>query len=347
MPRTPNNKTVASSAMRGSSRIGSVLSLMLLLVILAGLIVAAFNRQNIYDWYRLQGYKAQPAIAALATQDSMTAYARKIFYVNNPQIDSPSVFNTNCPNNGGEQTIVLGCYHSDQRGIYLLSVNDPVLNGVEQVTAAHETLHAAYDRLSNAERNQVDAWLMAYYQNGLTDPRIKSTIDAYRKTEPTQLVNEMHSIFGTEVGNLPPQLEHYYTRYFSDRTKIVAYADNYQSAFTTRQTAAATYQSQLAALKTQIDSLNAALPDKLTAINSSRSQLNQYQASNNIAAYNAAVPGYNSLVNDYNGSVTQLKSLIAQYNVIVNKYNAIVLEEDYLNSELTSTTPSVTNPQQH
>jgi hypothetical protein len=118
-------------------------SLFLLVLWLALLGATAYNRQNIIDWWRLWNYQAPAAIAQLATQDTMTAYARRIFYVNNAALDSKTVFSKQCPNNGGEQTIVLGCYHSNQAGIFLLGVTDPRLNGVEQVTAAHEMLHVA------------------------------------------------------------------------------------------------------------------------------------------------------------------------------------------------------------
>ena len=33
-----------------------------------------------------------------------------------------------------EKTIILGCYHSDQEGIFVYNVTDPRLSGVEQVT---------------------------------------------------------------------------------------------------------------------------------------------------------------------------------------------------------------------
>src|SRR5579884_1440902 len=76
---------------------------------IALIIVAIVNRQNIFDWWSLRNYKAPPAIAALASADSMTPYAIKVFEVNHPGIENKSQFNANCPNDGGEQTIVLGC----------------------------------------------------------------------------------------------------------------------------------------------------------------------------------------------------------------------------------------------
>ena len=140
---------------------------------------------------------------------------------------------------------MLGCYHSGQSGIFVLDVTDSRLDGVEQVTAAHEMLHAAYDRLSRSERSKVDAMLEDYYKNDLKDQRIVETINAYKKSEPKDVVNEMHSIFATEIASLPAPLEKYYQRYFTDRGQIVANAERYKSEFTSRQEAIVGYDAQL------------------------------------------------------------------------------------------------------
>lgn len=315
---------------------GSLLILLIWLVIF-GLI--AYNWQNIDDWWKLRGYQAPADIAQLASQDTMTPYGRKIFYVNHAAILTKTAFPQKCPNNGGEQTIVLGCYHSDQAGIFLLGVDDPRLNGVEPVTAAHEMLHGAYDRLSSADKAKVNAMLLDYYNNDLHDQRLRDTIAAYKKTEPKDIVDEMHSIFGTEVANLPPGLEQYYSRYFTDRAQVAAYAAKYQAEFTSRQAAVAQDDAQLAALKQQIDSLESDLRAKQAAIEARQASLNSLQASGDITTYNADVPAYNALVNEYNSEVGQVRTLISQYNDLVAARNAIALQENQLSKELT-TSPS-------
>ena len=180
---SPTNNT----SQAGSAR--QIITVSLLLFWLALLGFAALNRQNIIDWWRLRQYQAPAAIASLADQATLTDYSRKVFYVNWPQQKDKTGFGSACPNNGGEQTIVLGCYHGNQAGIYLLKVTDARLNGVEQVTAAHEMLHAAYDRLGQDERDKVDAMLTNYYKNELKDERILKTIEAYKKSEPNELVS--------------------------------------------------------------------------------------------------------------------------------------------------------------
>ena len=118
-------------------------------VLFGGLAIVYFNRYSIYDWERLHDYRAPQSIASLADQTSMTSRARNIFYTTYPQINDKTTFNTNCKVT--EQTIVLGCYTTGS--IFIFDVKNVELHGVQQVTAAHEMLHAVYVRLSPSEKN--------------------------------------------------------------------------------------------------------------------------------------------------------------------------------------------------
>lgn len=314
----------------------------LLGVLLALLLAVLLGHQQFVDWLRLRGYTAPAAVAQIAKEDTMTDRARHLFYVNHPTITTGKGFTDNCPA-GGEKTVVLGCYVGNDQGIYIYAIKDQRLNGVEQVTAAHEMLHAAYQRLSKSERTKVDAMLEDYYQNDLSDQRVKDTIAAYKKSEPNDVVNEMHSVFGTEVANLPAPLEAYYKQYFTDRSAVTTYTANYQSVFTSRQAQVAAYDTQLASLKTQIDTSNTELEQQKAALDNQNKELQVQRSSGQIEAYNAAVPSYNQAVRSYNIKLADTKNLIQQYNDIVNARNAIALEEQELVKELSSSSLPATN----
>lgn len=323
---------------RGASKLATLITLSVLLVIVG---FGAVNRQDIFDYIKLRGYTPPAEVSALASETTMNSYGRKIFYVNAPAIDSKSIFKTSCPNNGGEQSIVLGCYHGNQSGIFLLNVTDPRLGGVAEVTAAHEMLHGAYDRLSSSEKTTINAMVQSYYDTGLKDKRIKDTVDGYRKSEPKDVVNEMHSIFGTEVSDLPAPLEAYYTRYFTNRKAVVAFADKYQSEFTTRQSAVEKYDAQLATLKTSISAQEATLQSRQAAIGQSQSGLQEKRSAGQVEAYNAGVAGFNAQVAQYNGDVATLKSTITRYNTIVSARNAVAVEESELASALNTNVETI------
>lgn len=333
-PRT--SKQIHRLRLRHDQRGLSAATAVFVIAVWCGILALIFaNRQNIIDWWRLRQYTPSQTIAQIAHDDTMTAYAKKVFYVNHPQIDSKDTFAPLCPK-GTEQTVVLGCYHSTQDGIFILKVTDPRLRGVEQVTAAHETLHAIYDRLSAAQRRQVDAWLLDFYNKGLDDTTVRQQISDYRKSEPDDLLNEMHSLFGTEISKLPPQLEHYYSQYFSDRQAIIKAYDNYEAEFTSRQKAIKAYDAQLKALKARINADEADLKRKQASIDIQRRKLESQKSSGDINGYNAAVPSFNSLVDSYNAEVATVKQLVNEYNQVVDKRNAIALEEQQLVNDLSA-----------
>jgi len=310
-------------------RLGALLALLVLVA------AAAWRWQAITDWVALRDYTPPTTVSQLAAEDTMTPEAEHLFYVNHPRVVAGASFSSHCPS-GSEKTVVLGCYLSPDKGIYVYAVDDPRLTGVEQVTAAHEMLHAAYRRLSSGERSKVDGMLEDYYKHDLTDQRIKDTIAAYQKSEPHDVVNEMHSVFGTEVADLPASLERYYKRYFTNRAAVTTYTANYQNEFTSRQAQIAAYDAQLAALKRQIDGDKTELTAQRSALDAQAAQLQQLKDSGQIAAYNQGVDSYNTAANTYNESLAATKDAINQYNTIVAQRNSIVLEAQELTKELSS-----------
>ncbi|MEX1995704.1 MAG: OmpH family outer membrane protein [Candidatus Saccharimonadales bacterium] len=295
--------------------------------------VAFKNAQAIEDWWRLRSYTPPPDIVALASANTMTESARRIFYVNHPElIGNVETFRTRCPQ--GEQTIVLGCYHSDQEGIIVYDVQDKRLGNVQEVTAAHELLHAAYDRLNDGEKEDIDAMLQDYYQNRLSDRRIQDTIQLYKKTEPNELVNEMHSIFGTEISDLPAPLEAYYSRYFSDRQRVVKLANSYEAEFQSRQDKIKDYERQLNSLREQIKKQETALQNQLVDIESERQRLDSLRTSGRTAEYNGAIPGFNSRVRAYNTDVRKYKNDVAYFNDLVEEYQQVAGELQNLYSAI-------------
>jgi hypothetical protein len=329
---SPTNNT----APRRNYHLGLWIVLLLWLTAV-GLLIA--NSQSLIDWWRLRGYIPPAAVVKLAEQDTMTSYTRHLFYLNRPQL-LPTVtsFRIHCPEN--KNTIVLGCYHPDQDGIFIYTVSDPTLAGVQQVTAAHEVLHSVYARLSSSDRARLDAELTDYYKHGLTNPLVKAEVSLYQQTEPGSVMDEMSCTFGTEIANLPPSLSAYYAKYFSNRAAIVGYEQNYQTEFSSRQATIAQDDNQLGSWKTQINTLDAQLQSTITSLTSQLANLNSLRSSN-VSAYNAAVPGYNAAINTYNANVQTVQNLVTQYNQLVATRNQVAGQLTTLTAALdTRVTPA-------
>lgn len=312
------------------------------LVLLVLPVLAWAHRQSLYDFWQLQGYDPPARVVLLADSDAMTDLGRRIFYVNHPQlIGDNEAFHDKCP--VAEKATVLGCYYSIQAGIFVYDVKDERLAGVHEVTAAHELLHAAYDRLSTKERQRIDNLLTDYYEHGLTDARVRETINLYKTTEPNDVINEMHSVFGSAVAQLPQELEDHYKLYFSDRSKVVTHSQNYVVEFTNRKNKISSFETQLNSLQQNIDNQENQLKAQQTAIEAESGRLDALRASGQIDEYDAGVPAYNASIEAYKRLFAQHKKDIDSFNKLVEEYNLIAGELRALYSAIDSSAPAQPN----
>ncbi len=290
------------------------------------------NKYTVYDFITLKSYTPSAQVQALALNSGMNEKGKKLFYVNDPKVSDRQEFSTECQNNK-EQSIVLGCY--DGRHIFIFDVTDERLSGVEEVTSAHEMLHAAYDRLSVSERNKVDKLTAEAFQR-INNPRINSLIENYRKADPSVVPNELHSILGTEVENIGPELEQYYAKYFSNRMTVIAKSQNYEKVFADIKNQVDKYKADLTLRKAEIENTETSLLKLESDINNLKKRLDAYSSTGQVASYNALVPQYNQLVSSYNSQYNQYKYLLAQYNDIVEQVNKLVIEQNDLMQSLDS-----------
>ena len=302
----------------------------LLSIIILGIVgFFAWNqRYTIYDYVRLQNYTPTVEIATLAQDSGMSGKGQNIFYVNDPQVADKTTFNSKCPQK--EQSIVLGCYNG--REIFIYNVTEQQLAGIKEVTAAHEMLHAAYDRLSSKEKKSVDAMLLSVFES-IQDQRLKNIIEAYRKEDPTIVSNELHSIIGTEIRNLPPQLEQYYQRYFIDRSKVVSLSEKYEMVFIEAKNKADQLIGDLSLRKSEIDRLEKQVAQTMGQLQQQKNTLENLKNTGNTVEYNALVPIYNQTVQQYNLLVQEMAQLIEEYNQKVAEYNNLTgYQQELINS---------------
>jgi hypothetical protein len=311
----------------------------LALIAAVGIVAAVWlNRYNISDYLILRSYNPPSSIVQLAQDDTLNDNGKRLFYVNKPQISDRSAFSSQCKET--EQTIVLGCYTGTN--IYIFKVDDPKLNGVEQVTAAHEMLHAAYGRLDTADRKRIDSLVEAAYKR-INDPRITALADSYQKQEPGSVPNELHSILATEVKDIGPELEAYYSRYFNDRSKVVEYANNYQKVFEDINQQVEAYDADLALRKAEIDRREADLTTRGQQLQAQKSDLDSLSASGQTRQYNSQVASYNSAVNSYNADIAELKVLVDEYNNLVQARNNLNLQQQNLAKSIDSRLSTINN----
>lgn len=263
-----------------------ILKVLINLAIVSALLVGSYGlyiyRNDIQDWWFLREYQPSAEISQLAEQASLNEQGKKIFYRANPEISPDRTQLMQQCRINDETTIELGCYLSTNK-IYLLDIQQPELADEMPVTAAHEMLHAAYDRLSPTEQQQVNAELERFYST-ITDAKLKERLAVYAKLDAGDQLNELHSIVATERATLSPWLERYYARYFNDRQVVVA--------------ANARFNQTFDGLRAQIDALDA-------DIKATKARMNAQLARGQVVAYNSQVPAINAKITSYNSKVDQ------------------------------------------
>ena len=295
--------------------------------VVAVAIVGVRFAQDVDDWRKLLSYQPSPAIAKLATTATMTETARKLFYVNNPTIEARKSSLNLCKSS--EQTIVLGCYVVN-KGIFLQSVVDPRLEGVMEVTAAHEMLHVAYQRMSLFEQSQLNQQLQAVLTH-IQNPRILKLVETYNEQDPRSVGSELHSILGTEVRNLSPELEERYRKYFTDRSAIVALSERYEGMFTTLRDKEKTIKQQLVTRKSALEQLVSQVQNRnRQAIEADKADLQGSIVSNPANDYSFRIANFNDRVRSHRQLVAQLRAQTDTYNQLVTEYNSLTLEEKSL-----------------
>jgi len=304
------------------------------ILIVVGVVAGTYNnRQLIRDTYIVKRTDTQPAALAVAGNLELTSQAEFTYEASQPEVQTSQAFNQSCGSVTREHSIVLGCY--TRQRIFIYDVNDSRLAGVKEVTAAHELLHAIYERMDPKEKEEVNT-LLRNTAASIQDQRFKDTMAEYKRTEPDQVDNELHSIIGTEVAVIPSALETHYAQYFKDRAKIVAYSKQYEGTFTKLGDQIKDYDAQLASLATEKKILETTLAGLQTSLDANRSQLQSLRGSGNTAEYNAGVPGYNQQIATYNQSVNELKEIVSSYNDIVQKRNALATTQNELVKQLDS-----------
>lgn len=295
---------------------GHTLGLVAALISVSVAALLFFNRQYVIDQVNIWQYQPSSPVEQLVDRSGMNDQGKFYFYASTPTIESTQVFNDKCGHRE-ESTAILGCYTSQK--IYIYNVSDKRLDGIREVTAAHEMLHAAYERMSDRERQKVNALLETEYNKLKDDKNLSERMAFYAKTEPGQRDNELHSVIGTEVASISPELEAHYKKYFTDRQKVVALHTKYATVFSDLQARSEELISELNTLGDSIEKDTAAYN---SAVNQLDKDIEGFNARANSGAFNSQAQ-FNSERNSLVDRVASLDSLRDKIDTNVAKYESL------------------------
>lgn len=296
------------------------------------------NQQFVVDQVAVWQYKPTAEVVSLADRSAMSDHGRFLFYASQPVVEGTQKFNQECDRKE-ENTAILGCYVGNR--IFIYNIADSRLDGIKEVTAAHEMLHAAYQRLGSAERESVNKLIETEYEKLADTEEFKERMAFYERTEPGERDNELHSMIATEVADIAPDLEAYYKKYFTDRNRIVSLHENYQSVFNEIQNRAKTLYDDLTELGKAIEVKSTDYNKKVSQLNEDIQSFNerargnrftsQAQFSNERAALSARVDGILGQRDSINKDITKYEDLRKEYNETANQSKQL---NDSLDSSL-------------
>lgn len=238
---------------RSARRVKRVLGWLLLAIAAAVVVFGVTHRQEIRDHFSARGFEANARVEQVLDDLQLTGTGERIFLATHPTIDGSGHFNEQCAGvDHSEQGHVLGCYTTDR--IHLFDVTDERIQGIVEVTAAHELLHAGWARMGEGDRNALGQQLRAEFERRVNgDPELRERMAVYEHLSDAAFANELHSVLGTEVSDLPQRLEEHYAQWFNDRGALVARFDEYHAVFVQLQDEADALQSEMATLRDDVE----------------------------------------------------------------------------------------------
>ncbi len=308
---------------------GRWIFLALLILVAAGVV---WKGSWIYDYYRAQTYQPSSEMARIRESLNLTEQGKFLFNASQPELDSAADFNTNCQSNNSEMA-VLGCYTVGT--IYVYNIDSAELDGIRELTTAHELLHAVWARMSEEEKSALNSALAEV--RATNSAKLEEEIGTYDASESQE---ELYVRAGTEVANLPETLEQHYAKIFRDQDAVVAYYDRYIGVFQSLQTELDSLAAEMETAKTTIDlktkeyeKRSGQLNADIVSFNSCAEVVGCFETEAEFSAERAElVMEQEALEVLYE----ELNGLITDYNAKVERYNTGVTRGEKLNTLINS-----------
>ena len=295
------------------------------------------NHQYVIDLVHYYQYQPTASVKAVAAQAKLADQGKFLFYASKPEVADSAKFNNSCERKEADSPI-LGCYAAGQ--IFIFDVTNKQLDGIKAVTAAHEMLHAAYDRLSDGEKDRLKPLLEQAYQRVKTS-ELEKRMAYYNKNEPGESINELHSILGTEFTNLGGDLERYYSNYFENRAALVTLHSSVQSVFEGLSRKAdqllASANSLADAINRETKQYNADVTELNKDIQSFNATAQRPGGFGSEAEFDAARASLVARSNALDSERSRIKAEIEEYKSLVAQLEAVNTETAQLNRSIDST----------
>lgn len=289
-------------------------------VVLAGvflvLMVMMFvNRTLISDTLRGLFYHPSDEMISIREELKLTDDGVRVFNASFPVLNERNEFNERCESHDSN-IYILGCYTAG--GIYVYNIADDRFDGIREVTSAHELLHAVYARMSDSEKISLSVLLEEVYRGH--NKTLGKELAIY---DGTERYDELHSRIGTEIKDLPEELEKHYAKVFQDQDYIVSLYEKYSTPLCELKETFERLETELTSLKEEIETKKTKYETEVGSFNKE------------VAEFNNCAGTVGCYANDYDFRVKR-EELVARKNILdglhleitelVGKYNGKVEE---------------------
>lgn len=285
----------------------------------AAALLATTYRQSIADYVSAAQYTPSLEMERVLTQVDPTQAAETVFKATHPTLDAAESFNTSCADVvHSENSQVVGCYTGER--IHLFQITDDRLRGMVEVTAAHELLHAMYDRMNPQEKRSLRTLLEAEYKKlADADPGLLERMSVYEDLNDDAFANELHSVLGTEIEHLSKPLEEYYAKIFRSRASITSLFAGYNARFEEMNAEREDLSAELELLRPEIETRSASYQNAVSQFNTEAQTLTDR---NNSYAFDGNPAEFYRLRNMLTAEQQRLEAERLALNELINRYNA-------------------------
>jgi len=268
----------------------------------AGLVWAANWVVERHQWIADRSIALQfepgPELADYVEKAQFTREGEVYFFASRPEVVPALEFDNYCSRN--EPGIgVLGCYRLQEQRIFLYDVTDERLSAMEPVIAAHEMLHAVWDRFDRATKD------------------------------------DLAVLLGTEVDTLPQPLEDHYALYFIDRQRVVALAAEVYDIFGSFGAELDSLVAELDARLGVIDARKAEYELEAEILGADIAIYNDRVARYNDGEDVSGASGFRAEQEDLVQRQNALRAERSEVENLIDEYNALLGQLKALNQELT------------
>ncbi|MHC5796834.1 hypothetical protein ACVXZ4_11810 [Lacisediminihabitans sp. FW035] len=328
---------------RPRSRLSRMLPTAVALILVATGVLAFLGIPRLVDQYTVWTFRPSPAITSLMTSSQFTDEGRFVFLASKPVVETSTTFASSCASNK-EGTGILGCYLPNDRTIHLFAVTEPRLLGLSDVVAAHEMLHAAWARLSSVEQQHLVPLLENEAAKLSGDAGFQARLDYYAKNEPGERDNELHSIIGTEIASISPELEAHYAKWLGNRQAIVALQVKTDAVFTDLANRSAALSTAMEVLRSSIDAQYAGYTSGYAALNADIRRFNARTDFTSNRQIDLAERALDARREALDASYADVLAKTAQYNADISSLNELAAQAAGLNSALNNAPSGSTIP---